>query len=100
MAGKRNLSGDYLESCSCRDSCPCPYTGAPTVSSCTGCCWASMPLMFAGGVMDLSWMAGLTRFILLEKVISRERLFNRLAGALLSFSGITLIIVDRLLPGV
>jgi predicted metal-binding membrane protein len=35
---------------------------------CFGCCWALMLLLFVGGVMNLWWIAGLTFFVLLEKV--------------------------------
>jgi len=34
---------------------------------CLGCCWALMLLLFAGGVMNLWWIGGLTVFVLLEK---------------------------------
>src|SRR5450631_1070685 len=39
---------------------------------CVGCCWALMALLFVGGVMNLLWIAVLTIFILLEKVIDRK----------------------------
>jgi predicted metal-binding membrane protein len=35
---------------------------------CLGCCWALMLLLFAGGVMNLTVIVGLTLFVLLEKV--------------------------------
>jgi predicted metal-binding membrane protein len=35
---------------------------------CLGCCWALMLLLFVGGVMNLWWIAGLTIFVLLEKL--------------------------------
>ena len=34
---------------------------------CLGCCWALMLLMFAAGVANLWWMAGLTALMLYEK---------------------------------
>jgi len=35
---------------------------------CVGCCWALMLLLFAGGVMNLAVIAGLTLWVLIEKV--------------------------------
>lgn len=35
---------------------------------CIGCCWALMLLLFAGGIMNLVWIAGLTLFVLFEKL--------------------------------
>ena len=34
---------------------------------CLGCCWALMGLLFAFGVMNLLWVAGISAFILLEE---------------------------------
>ena len=36
---------------------------------CLGCCWVLMGLLFFGGVMNLVWIAGITLFVLLEKVL-------------------------------
>ena len=49
---------------------------------CLGCCWALMGLLFAFGVMNLLWVAGLSVFVLLEKVIPWPQLVSRLAGFL------------------
>jgi predicted metal-binding membrane protein len=38
-------------------------------SYCLGCCWALMGLLFVLGVMNLFWVAGLSVFVLLEKVM-------------------------------
>jgi predicted metal-binding membrane protein len=35
---------------------------------CIGCCWALMALLFAGGVMNVLWIAGLALIVLLEKL--------------------------------
>jgi len=48
---------------------------------CVGCCWALMALLFAGGVMNIIWIAGLTIFVLLEKAIPFGRIISRTAGA-------------------
>ena len=36
---------------------------------CLGCCWPLMLLLFAGGVMNLVWIAGLTALVLIEKLM-------------------------------
>ncbi len=38
---------------------------------CVGCCWVLMLLLFAGGIMNLVWIAGLTSVVLLEKLAPR-----------------------------
>ena len=48
---------------------------------CIGCCWFLMALLFAGGVMNLYWIAGLAIFVLVEKIFSRGVWFGRIAGA-------------------
>lgn len=35
---------------------------------CIGCCWALMALIFAGGTMNLTWMAALTLAVTVEKM--------------------------------
>jgi predicted metal-binding membrane protein len=59
---------------------------------CLGCCWALMLLPFAAGVMNLIWMAALTAFILIEKVIPGGEVVGRIAGALLFVCGGVLIL--------
>jgi predicted metal-binding membrane protein len=50
---------------------------------CLGCCWMLMLLLFVGGVMNLAWIAGLTLFILLEKLMPAGRWTGRAAGLVL-----------------
>jgi predicted metal-binding membrane protein len=57
---------------------------------CLGCCWALMAVMFAVGVMNLVWMAGLGVVMLVEKVAGTTR-FSRVVGAVLIAVG-TLIV--------
>jgi predicted metal-binding membrane protein len=47
---------------------------------CLGCCWAMMSLLFAFGVMNLFWVAGLSIFVLVEKVAPTKRLVSGAAG--------------------
>jgi predicted metal-binding membrane protein len=51
-------------------------------SYCLGCCWALMGLLFAFGVMNLLWVAGLSAFVLLEKIAPASQLVSRLSGLL------------------
>lgn len=50
---------------------------------CLGCCWVLMLLLFYGGVMNLWWIAGLTLFVLLEKLAPGGRRIGHLGGLLL-----------------
>jgi len=54
---------------------------------CLGCCWAVMLLLFAGGVMNLLWIAGITLFVLLEKVVPHGVLSGRAAGLAMIAAG-------------
>jgi len=47
---------------------------------CVGCCWALMALLFVGGVMNLTWIAALAVFVLLEKAVVRGRWFSFVSG--------------------
>ena len=47
---------------------------------CLGCCWALMLLLFAGGVMNLYVIAGLTMLVLIEKVMPFGGLTSRAVG--------------------
>jgi predicted metal-binding membrane protein len=54
---------------------------------CVGCCWALMALLFVGGVMNPLWIAALTTFVLLEKVIPAGRVVALVAGGVLVAGG-------------
>ncbi|HLX17578.1 MAG TPA: DUF2182 domain-containing protein [Bradyrhizobium sp.] len=54
---------------------------------CVGCCWALMALLFVGGVMNLMWIAALTIFVLLERVIPAGHMIARVAGGVLIAGG-------------
>ena len=47
---------------------------------CLGCCWFLMALLFAGGIMNLVWIAGLAIYVLIEKVAPQGQLIARVAG--------------------
>ncbi|MEN8183293.1 MAG: DUF2182 domain-containing protein [Myxococcota bacterium] len=57
---------------------------------CLGCCWVLMGLLFFGGVMNLLWVAAITVFVLLEKLLPSERLV-RWAGLALMGTGTLLL---------
>ncbi|MGB6175480.1 MAG: DUF2182 domain-containing protein [Methylocella sp.] len=48
---------------------------------CVGCCWALMALLFVGGVMNVLWIATISAFVLVEKIVPLGRLISRIAGA-------------------
>jgi len=58
---------------------------------CLGCCWAMMLVMFAVGVMNVLWMAGLGVVMTLEKMGSGKRLTYALGVALIA-GGIAFIV--------
>jgi predicted metal-binding membrane protein len=57
---------------------------------CLGCCWVLMLLLFAVGVMDLVWIAGLAIVVLLEK-LSAGPWAGRIGGVLLTGYGAWLL---------
>ncbi len=58
---------------------------------CVGCCWVLMALLFAGGVMNLAWVALLALFVMVEKLAPRGPWPPRIAGALLSAWGMVVL---------
>lgn len=58
---------------------------------CIGCCWVLMALLFVGGVMNIFWIAGLTIFVLLEKVIPGGRYLTRVAGVFAILAGAAML---------
>ncbi|ARQ03188.1 DUF2182 domain-containing protein [Pseudorhodoplanes sinuspersici] len=58
---------------------------------CLGCCWALMLLLFVGGVMNLVWIAGLSIFVLIEKLAPAGHWIGRAAGiGLIAWGGAVL----------
>jgi predicted metal-binding membrane protein len=50
---------------------------------CLGCCWAIMLLLFAGGVMNLSWVLLLTIAVVVEKTLPAGDLISKIIGVVL-----------------
>ena len=51
-----------------------------------------MSLLFVGGVMNLIWIAGLSIFVLLEKLLPQGRRIGYLMGVALAGCGLLLIV--------
>lgn len=58
---------------------------------CLGCCWVLMALLFVFGVMNLFWIALLSAFVLLEKLLPYGDAFGKLTGVLLLAWGLHLL---------
>src|SRR5436190_4838237 len=58
---------------------------------CIGCCWGLMVLLFAGGVMNLAWVAALAALVLIEKLAPGGRVLARIAGIGLIAAGAWLL---------
>jgi predicted metal-binding membrane protein len=54
---------------------------------CLGCCWVLMCLLFVGGVMNLLWIAIITLFVLLEKILPAGQIGGRVMGVIMILSG-------------
>jgi len=55
---------------------------------CLGCCWFLMALLFAGGIMNLVWIAGLAIYVLVEKLAPQGFLIARGAGFAMLLAGL------------
>jgi predicted metal-binding membrane protein len=63
---------------------------------CIGCCWLLMLLLFVGGVMNPLWIAGITAVVIVEKLLSRGLVVQRVIGSgLVAASGV--VVLARLL---
>ena len=57
---------------------------------CLGCCWAMMLVMFAVGVMNVIWMAGIGIVMAVEKMLTGRR-FTHAVGVVLVIAGVAII---------
>ncbi len=63
-------------------------------STCLGCCWAQMLIMFVVGIMNISGMILITLFILIEKGLpDKKHSISRATGGLFCIWGILLLIL-------
>jgi predicted metal-binding membrane protein len=61
--------------------------GARHGLSCLGCCWVLMLLLFAGGIMNLLWIAGLAVYVALERLMGKIAWVPHMAGVALCLAG-------------
>jgi predicted metal-binding membrane protein len=59
---------------------------------CVGCCWALMLLLFAGGVMNLAVIVGLTAVVAFEKLVPLGPRAARITGVLLIAGGLWMLV--------
>lgn len=59
---------------------------------CVGCCWALMLLLFAAGIMNLVWIAGLAILVLIEKLAPVGAALTKPLAALLLLGGVALVV--------
>ncbi len=70
--------------------------GAEHGAFCLGCCWVLMLLLFALGVMNLLWVAGLAALVLLQKVVPGGRIVAQATGLGMVAAG--LFLIGRAIP--
>jgi predicted metal-binding membrane protein len=66
---------------------------------CVGCCWGLMVVLFALGVMSLTWMAVVAALIFAQKVLPRGDLLTRPLAILLIGAGIWVGTAPGSVPG-
>ena len=66
-------------------------TGMRHGAYCLGCCWMLMALLFAGGLMNLAWVAAIALFVLAEKAAPWGGRMSRAVGVVLALCGVALI---------
>ena len=68
------------------------FMGLEHGTFCLGCCWFLMGLLLVGGIMNLYWIAGLTLFVVVEKLVKYGDKIAYVAGALMAATGTYLLI--------
>ncbi len=59
---------------------------------CLGCCWILMILLFVSGIMNILWIAVISLFVLIEKVLSSVKAISLIAGiTLIAYGTIVLL---------
>ena len=59
---------------------------------CIGCCWVLMLLLFFGGVMNILWIAAITVFVLLEKLLPLGNQSGKWMGLLMVAAGVLMFL--------
>ena len=60
---------------------------------CLGCCWLLMVLLFVSGIMNLLWIALISFFVLLEKIVPNTKWISYMAGISLIIYGVINLIL-------
>ena len=58
---------------------------------CLGCCWGLMILLFAGGIMNVVWIAGLSIVVMIEKLVPRGDIIANGIGLVLIVTGCVIL---------
>jgi predicted metal-binding membrane protein len=58
---------------------------------CVGCCWLVMAVLFVGGAMSFAWAAGISAYVLAERLLPLGRAFDRAVGVGLAAWGVWLL---------
>jgi len=66
---------------------------------CVGCCWGLMIVLFALGVMSLTWMAAVAALIFAQKVLPRGEYLTRVFAIALAAVGIWVMAAPGTVPG-
>ena len=73
--------------------------GAQNGLYCLGCCWVLMSLLFLGGVMNLLWIAVITLFVLIEKILPYGDIGGKIIGLAMVIVGcVAIFLPDLSLP--
>ena len=58
---------------------------------CLGCCWILMVILFVSGIMNLLWIALISLFVLVEKLLPGVKWVSYVAGMVLVIYGVLMI---------
>ena len=73
--------------------------GAEHGAYCVGCCWGLMVILFALGVMSLTWMAIVTGFVFVQKVLPANVFADRAFACALIACGLWVALAPGTVPG-
>jgi predicted metal-binding membrane protein len=83
----------------CLNTCrsPMAFSGALRMGIqngmyCLGCCWILMILLFVSGIMNILWIAVISLFVLVEKVLISVKIISSIAGIALIAYGIIVLL--------
>jgi len=66
---------------------------------CVGCCWGLMVILFALGVMSLTWMAIVTVIVFVQKVLPASGIADRALAVALIGCGASVVLAPGTVPG-